>query len=269
MVDKSEKVVWLARLGYATRGVVYVLLGCLALTASGRDEAQDGVTGSLEYLGSIPGGTAILYVSALGLLGYALYKFIAATYDLESLGNDIKGIGQRVGYLASGLIHAGLSWTALQLAYGAKSEAEDRTHDLATSALTYDLGPVAIGVVGAALIVGAAFQAKQAFDASFMKHISSRAPDATCWIGRIGHATRGVVFLLMGWSLLRSAWFASSEEARSIGQVLLDLRDNRPAFTIAAAGIVMFGLFSLITARYRIIPDPEAKLRAGPSLGKK
>lgn len=266
MVDKSEKVVWLARLGYAVRGVVYILIGYLALSASGQDQARDGPGGALEYMRSIPGGTAVLTVAALGLAGYALYKFIAALYDTENLGTDLKGAAQRGAYLVSAVIHGALSWTALQLAVGLRSEANDRNRELASSALEFDLGPIALGLVGLILLGAAAFQVKTAIDRSFMKHISSDAPSSTCWIGRIGLATRALVFLLMGWSLLRSGWFASSAEVRSIGQALMDLREMGPLFTAAAAGIVLFGVFSVITARYRIIPDPEAHLRSGPSL---
>lgn len=266
MVDKSEKVVWLARLGYAVRGLVYVLLGYLALSASGLDKVRSGPGGALEYAGSIPGGTAILAICALGLTGYAIYKLIAALYDTENLGGEAKGLVQRGAYLVSALIYGGLAWTALQLAAGLKSDAGDRNRDLAQAALTFDLGPVALGIVGLALLGGAAFQAKSAYDAGFMKHISSDAPPATCWIGRAGLGARALVFLLMGWSLLRSAWFASTAEMRSLGQALLDLRDMGAVFTIVAAGIVLFGVFSLITARYRVIPDPEARLRSGPRL---
>lgn len=267
MVDKSEKIVWLARLGYAVRGLVYVLLGYLALSATSRKQVSHGPSGVLEYARSIPGGTAILYVSALGLIGYALYKLIVALYDTEHLGGGVKGIGQRVAYLVSATIYVALSWTAIQLANGSRSQVGNQSRDLAEAALTFDLGPVALGLAGVALFAGAAFQGKSAIDASFMRHISSRAPTATCWIGRIGHATRALVFLLMGWALMRSAWFASSKEVRSLGQVMLDLRDTGAVFTIVAAGIALFGVFSLLTAHYRIIPDPEAKLRAGPSLG--
>jgi hypothetical protein len=266
MVDKSEKIVWAARLGYAVRGVVYLLLGYLALSATGQDEARRGTTGALEYIRAIPGGTGILTIAAFGLIGYALYKLIAALYDTEHLGADLKGLGKRGAYVASAVVYGALSWTAIQLARGSYRQGSDQSRELASTALTFDLGPVVLTLAGLALLAGAAYQAKSAFDASFMRDISSRAPGATCWIGRIGLGTRAVVFLLMGWSLLRSAWFSSSEEVRSLGQALLDLREMGVVFTIVAAGIAVFGLFSLITARYRIIPDPEAKLRAGPSL---
>ncbi|MBB4856719.1 hypothetical protein HNO88_000016 [Novosphingobium chloroacetimidivorans] len=260
MVDKSEKIVWLARLGYAVRGLVYLLLGYLALSATGQDEARNGTTGALEYVRSIPGGTAILYISALGLIGYAVYKLIVGLFDTENIGSDAKGIAKRVAYVISAIVYAALSWTAIQLARGATQAGTNQNQELAATALTFDLGPVAVGLAGLALLIGAGAQAKSAYDRSFMRHIASDAPPATCWIGRIGLATRALVFLLMGWSLLRSAWFSSSEEVRSLGQALLGLREMGLGFSIIAAGIALFGVFSLITSRYRIIPDPDPKL---------
>lgn len=266
VIDKSEKIVWLARLGYAVRGLVYLLLGYLLLSATGKDEVSRGTTGALEYVQDIPGGTAILYVSAVGLIGYAVYKLIAGLFDTENLGTDVKGAGKRASYVVSAVVYGALSWTAIQLARGAQASGGNQNRELASTALTFDLGPVALGLAGLALLIGAGAQAKSAYDLGFMRHISSDAPPATCWIGRIGLGTRAVVFLLMGWSLLRSAWFASSEEVRSLGQALLDLREMGVGFSIIAAGIALFGVFSLITARYRIIPDPDPKLNLGSGM---
>jgi hypothetical protein len=266
VIDKSEKIVWLARLGYAVRGLVYLLLGYLLLSATGKDEVRRGTTGALEYVRDIPGGTPILYLSALGLIGYAVYKLIAGLFDTENEGTDIKGIGKRASYVVSALAYSALSWTAIQLARGAQASSGNQNRELASTALTFDLGPVALGLAGIALLIGAGAQAKSAYDLGFMRHIASDAPPATCWIGRIGLGTRALVFLLIGWSLLRSAWFASSAEVRSLGQALLDLRQMGLGFSIVAAGIALFGVFSLITARYRIIADPDPKLNLGSRL---
>jgi hypothetical protein len=240
---------------------VYLLLGYLLLSASGKDEVRRGTTGALIYVSEIPGGAAILGISAIGLIGYALYKLIAGLFDTERVGKDAKGIGKRASYIISAVIYAALSWTAIQLARGAGATTGNQGRELAEAALTFDLGPVALGLAGLALLIGAAAQAKDAYDLGFMRHISSDAPSMTCWIGRLGLATRAIVFLLMGWSLLRSAWFSSSAEVRSLGQALLDLREMSLGFSIVAAGIALFGIFSLITARYRIIPDPDPKLK--------
>lgn len=256
MVNKSEKVVWLARVGFATRGVVYILLGYLALTTAGYETVDDGASDAFAMIADVPAGWAVLYLAAAGLTGYALYRFSAAFFDIERKGSDAKGIAHRVAYFASAVIHTGMAWTATKFAGGAKRAGEDRSAQWAESALGYALGSTVLGLVGVALVVAALFQAKTAYTASFMRNVSSNAPHATCWIGRAGHAARSVVFALIGWSLLRSAWFERSSEVLSVGGVINDLRDTGDAFTLVAAGLLLFGVFSVIMARYRIIRDP-------------
>lgn len=257
MVDKSEKVVWGARLGFMVRGLVYALFGYMALTTTNRDQAAAGTQGSLEFLQEIPGGTPILFVCTIGLLGYGLYKLIAAILDTERMGTDIEGIGRRVGWVASAIFYGLMAWTALQLAMGSKNDAGGQTQDLAHQTLSFEFGAWALGLAGIALLVGAADQFRRAWTGSFMQHIASGAPRFTCYLGQAGHAARGIVLLLVGWSLIKSAWGGDSNQVRSLGQALLDMQSMGLLFTLVALGLILFGFFSMITARYRIIPDPD------------
>ncbi|CDO38796.1 DUF1206 domain-containing protein [Novosphingobium sp. KN65.2] len=262
MVDKSEKLVWLARLGYFARGVVYSLLGYLAISASGSSAVKQGQAGAMEYINQIPGGTPVLFLSAIGLFGYALFRLSTAVLDTERHGNDAKGIAVRIGHMCSFVIYLGLSWTALRFALGSKAHADSRAQDMAATALTYDLGSVALGAVGIGLVAAALFQVKEAATLGFMKRVTAAAPSFTCWLGRAGYFTRGLVFLVMGWSLIRSGWLESSSEALSLGDAITDLRDISPLYLAVAAGLVLFGVFSMIVARYRIIPDPGGDFEA-------
>ena len=72
---------------------------------------------------------------------------------------------------------------------------------------------------------------------------------------------RHVVFLLIGWSIVKSAWFEQSREVMGLGEAIMALSDNGPVYTLVAAGLILFGVFSLIVARYRIIPDVGHDLR--------
>ncbi|MDT0507867.1 DUF1206 domain-containing protein [Novosphingobium sp. MMS21-SN21R] len=256
MVDKSEKVAWLARLGFVTRGIVYILLGYLALTTARKADVDDGAGDAFAVIGSVPGGSLALYLAAAGLVGYALYRLSCALFDIERKGSDAKGMAHRTGYFASALVHLGMAWTAARIAMGARKSGEDQSSEMAESVLDFTLGSTVLGMLGLALIVAGMLQAKNAWTASFMRNVSHRAPKATCPIGRAGHAARAVVFALIGWSLLRSAWFERSSEVLSLGGAINDLRDMGWAFTLVAAGLLLFGVFSVILARYRIIPDP-------------
>jgi hypothetical protein len=258
VVDKSEKFSWLVRIGYAARGLVYILLGYLALSTAG--SAAGGTKASFDLIQKIPMGTLVLYVAALGLLAYAAFKFISAASDVQHHGGDAMGMAKRAGDGASAVAHTLLAWTAFQFARNAGKAAgsDDGGQQAASTVLTWDLGGLVVGVVGVGFLIGAAMQARNAITAQFMKHVGAGAPAAVNWIGRLGHAARAVVFLVIGWSLVKSAWFDSSAEVKGLGDALLSLKDNGTLYTLVAVGLLLFGVFSLIVARYRIIPDVHA-----------
>jgi hypothetical protein len=258
MVDKSGKFTLLVRMGYAARGLVYILLGYLALGASA--DVSSGPEASFEALQDIPFGAGALYMAAVGLLAYAIYKFIAAIGDLEHHGADAKAVAQRIGYMASGVAHTVLAWTAFQFARGNKQSATgDGSGQTAATLLAWDVGAVVLGIVGVGFVAGAVFQARSAITAHFMRTVGAGAPAAICWIGRIGHAARSVVFLLVGWSLIKAAWLDSSSEVRGLGGALAGLRDSGALYSIVAAGLLLFGVFSLIVARFRVIRDVDRR----------
>ena len=256
MVDKSEKFSWLVRLGYFARGLVYVLLGYIALSTAGK--AEDGQAAVFDLLQDIPLGTVFLYLVAIGLLAYAAFKAIDAASDIENHGDDTKGRMKRVGSAASAITHLLLAWTAYQFATGAKQQSaqgDGGSQETASSLLTWEIGPFVLGLVGVGFLIGAAMQAKNAWTAGFMKCVGGGAPGYVKPIGRAGHAARAVVFLLIGWSLMRGAWFSQSNEVKGLGDAVVALSDTGILYSLVAVGLIMFGLFSMIVARYRIIPD--------------
>ncbi len=256
MVDKSEKFSWFVRLGYASRGLVYVLLGYVALSTVGK--AKDGQAAVFDMVQDVPLGTLMLYVIALGVLAYAGFKAIDAATDLENHGSDGKGAAKRIGSAASAVAHLFLAYTAWQFAVGDKQQsagAAGATQDKASTLLSWDIGPAVLGLIGLGFVAGAAMQAKSAYDAHFMKHVGGGAPSYIKPIGRAGHAARAVVFLLIGWSLVKGAWFDKSSEVKGLGDAVVSLSDNGFLYTLVAVGLIMFGVFSIIVSRYQIIPD--------------
>lgn len=256
MVDKSRKFITLVRLGYAARGLTYMLLGWLAIEAESRIEA--GNQAVFDVLRDWQFGTLLLWVIATGLLAYALFKLASAVADVQRHGPGAKGIAKRVGDGASAVAYGVLAYAAYQFAVGEKRVADDGTREQAQSVLAMEFGGLALGLVGLGFLAGAVMQARNAATAQFMHSVSPQAPAATRTLGRIGHAARALVFAIIGWSLVQAAWLSSSGEAKGLGQALASLRDQGPLFTLTAVGLILFGLFSLVMARYRIIPDFSA-----------
>jgi hypothetical protein len=63
------------------------------------------------------------------------------------------------------------------------------------------------------------------------------------------------VFAIIAWSLVRSAWFADTAQVKTLGEAVQSLADNGTVYTLVAIGLLLFGVFSLAIARYRIVPD--------------
>ncbi|WP_133365239.1 DUF1206 domain-containing protein [Qipengyuania sediminis] len=253
-IDTAQRFSTLVRLGYAARGLTYFLLGVLALGTSGKQRA--GAQGVFDYLQDMPMGNALLSVVALGLLAYALFKLIAGASNLENHDSDAKGMAARVGQIASGVIHLGLAYAAYRFASGSKSSAGGGGEEaMAQPVMDLELGALLIGLAGLGMLIAAILQAKHALTGDFMKHIAARAPRAVEAVGRAGHAARAVVFAIIGWSLVRAAWLNSEGAVKGLGEALLSLREGGLVYTLVAIGLLMFGAFSLVTARYRVIPQ--------------
>jgi hypothetical protein len=265
MIDTSEKFSWLVRLGYAARGITYLLLGYIALSTHG--DANGGATSSFDFLQEIPLGGAILWLVVIGLIGYAAFKFLSGISDIQNRGRDGKAIAKRIGDVASGIAHILLAYTAFQFANGARQQASSDSggEQMAGSALNMDIGWLAVGAVGLGFLIGAAMQAKGAWTASFMHRISPRAPAGVEVLGRAGQAARAVVFAIIGWSLVQGAWITSEGRIMGLGEAVMTLRDNDLLYMLVAIGLLAFGLFSFVTARYRIIPHLD-KHQLKPSL---
>lgn len=250
----TEKLKWLVRTGYFSRAVMYIVLGILALTSAARvGEGTDGIFRTIEDL---PAGIVLLWILVIGLAAYALFRLASPAFDIENEGSDAKGWAIRVGHAGSGIAHIVLAWTAYKFATGQASSGGDGASQAAAGVLSVEFGDTAIGLLGLAFFVAALAQAKKGISGDFMHTISSAAPDATRWLGAAGYLARAVVFVVIGWSLIETGFFASGAgNVKTLGEAVASLAETGWLFTVTAIGLLLFGLFSLILARYLIIPD--------------
>src|SRR5216684_5035067 len=118
----------LARLGYATKGVVYLIIGGLAAQlAIGHGGSTTDQYGALHTIYSQPFGKFLLAIVALGLLGFAVWCFIQALFDTEGKGRDAKGIIARIGYAVVCISYAALGFGTYQLLAGSGNAGKSST----------------------------------------------------------------------------------------------------------------------------------------------
>lgn len=117
MSNKRQWLKPLARAGYASRGVVYLIVGAFAfLSAFGPSDHKDS-KGALLTLLQQPFGQALVLLMVIGLLGYVGWRLVQSLLDTDDHGWSPKGIVVRGGLLASAATHAVLALYALSLLY--------------------------------------------------------------------------------------------------------------------------------------------------------
>ena len=253
----------LARLGYATEGVVYTLIGLLAAGAAlGTEGRTTGQRGALEIVAGSPFGGVLLGLIALGFLGYALWRSVQAIADPDREGTDVKALGKRVGYGVSALVYAGLAFSAVGLILGSGSEGDGSPDDWTALLLSWPLGQALVVGVGIAVVGVGLHELYQAYKAEFLEYLKlgEMGEKMRTWTerwGRLGIAARGIVFGVVGTFLIRAAVQYDPQEARGLGGALQTLAQQpfgRWLLGAVALGLVAYGLFMLSVARYRRIP---------------
>ena len=246
-------------LGYAAKGVVYLVVGALSARAAfGLGGATTDSRGALLTILSEPFGTLMLALIGIGLIGYVLLRLVQAFMDPEHKGSDAKGIALRIGYLISALVYAGLAWFALRLASGVGGTNSDQSQGWIVRLFSLPLGRWLVGIAGLLVICGGLYQLYKAYSADFSEHLRWNEMSATerTWVvrlGRLGLAARGIVQCLVGLFLGQAALLFDPGKVQGTRGALESLA--RPPFGlwtvgVVAAGLAAYGIFMLAAARY-------------------
>lgn len=263
MSSVSPSFLLLTRIGFAARGLLYLVVGYLALKLGRAEDAG----GALDWLSGKTGGMA-LGALAFGFAAYGIWRVTDAIFDTQGKGRELKGIIGRLAGALSGLIHLGLAYSAVKLALGNGSggDSSENAESGAATAMSLPGGEALLFAAAAILAVAGVAQFGIALKRGFCKHLAPEARDRW-WViaaGVGGHAARGAIFLTAAWLVLNAGLHHKAEEAGALGDALLSMPDALRA--AVAAGLCLFGAYSLIEARYRIIPDPHVKDRVADAL---
>ena len=259
----------IARFGYAAKGVVYIVMGVLAVLAA--VEAGGGSTtdqnGAFQTIEEAPFGQVLLGVVAAGLVGYVLWRSIQALADPDGEGTDLKGVAKRLGYAGSALLHAGLAFTAANLAARAGGDFGSSAEEWTGWVLSLPVGWLLVAAIAAGIVGVGLYQIYEAYHSEFKKYLKLGAlsDGEHGWIehgGRFGVAARGVVFVIAGVFLFLAALRSDEQEVRGLGGALSALLEQ-PFFGnlllgIVAVGLVAYGLLMCAVARYRSIAPSDA-----------
>lgn len=258
----SPWLVGLGRLGHAAKGVVYLLIGALAVqVALGRGGETTDTKGALVRIAQAPFGRFLLIAMAVGIAGFVLWRLLQALLDTDNEGTDAKGIATRLGYAGSAIAYTTLALSAVQLLRTGSvgKNTTQSTQDWTAKLLDKPFGQFLVGLVGLVVIGLGCYQLYKGFKAKFREdlELGKLGPHENNWVtrlGQIGHIARGLVFGLIGLFLIVAALHHNPDEARGIDSTLATLAQQRfgPWLLGAVAlGFVAYGLYMLAEARYR------------------
>lgn len=252
----------LARLGLVGRGLIYVLIGWLALqVALGRHGTQADRGGAIRAIAAKSYGPPLLWVLALGFVGLALWRFSEAAFGADGSSRDDKG--ERAQSLARALLYTVFAVTTVTFVAGtsrsAAADSNKQSVDVTASLMKHSGGRVLIGLVGLVLVAIGAFMAYEGVAKKFEKHLklgemSPRGRSVVEKLGMFGGVARGLVFGLAGVFLLIAAISFDAGKARGLDGTLRAFAANPvgPVLLGAVAlGLAAFGVFSMCEARWR------------------
>jgi hypothetical protein len=242
-------------LGLAARGVIYLLVGVIAasLALKGRGQHADQ-KGALTDLASKPFGGVLVTVLAIGLAAYSLWQ-LSQVFTGPVGEEDSKG--KRLRSLISALVYAALAVSAVSVLVGSRKSQGSQQSGITARVMGHSGGRWLVGIVGVAIVIAGIVLMVQGFQASFMKRMKPLPEGTTRTIrrvGQVGTIARGAVFGLAGVLVVSAAWTFDPKKARGLDgafRTLLQQPYGRFLTGLAALGLLAFGAFGLVEAKYR------------------
>ena len=259
-VARSKHLERVARAGLVARGVVYWLIGILAIKVafgSGGDTTDQ--QGALKTIAGQPFGTVLLVLVAIGLAGYALWRLVRAAigHGPETGEDDAK---DRISGVVSGIAYGALCFTAVKILIGSSSSSSSSKTEKATGGvLDWPLGRYLVIAAGLVVVGVAVDQALKGIKQKFREdakteQMSPGVDQAYTAVGVVGHLARAVVFALIGWFVIKAAIDYDPDKAVGLDQALAKLSSSAfgpVVLGIVAAGLIAFACYSVLDARYR------------------
>jgi hypothetical protein len=250
-----------ARFGFAAKGVVTIMVGGLALRyAIGWGGRVTGPQGAIQSLLDEPFGPVILAVLALGLAGYAVWMFLAATIDADRKGSGFRGLAERVSFLVTGVGYALLAYAAVRLLLGRGAVGGASLDDLAAAVLTPRAGRWFVGLVGGIVMMAGLLQLRLGitggFRDSLRRDLSRGERVLIVVVGGAGYVALGTLSLMVGYSLVEVAVDYDPSEAGGWDQalwLLSGLEEGRWLLAAVSMGLILYGLYSVLLVRYRAL----------------
>lgn len=270
-VEKAEEVVrkpWvkrLARLGFYTKGFLFIVIGVLALMVvfGHRGGALADATGALARIARLDFGIVLLIIFIVGAVGHGAWNVLRGVADVDDAGKKWQGIIIRISAVGIGIFYFWLAYSAWRIIVFARSADETVALQKTLAAillalplgwlLTFLIGLITVGVAFHQCYVGIAGKYQENFRLFTLSVKQKRLVTA---LGVLSFTARSVLLALVGYFFISAAINYNPDEAVGLDGALATLAESNYGKTllfITAVGLFAHGILSLYEARFRRI----------------
>lgn len=252
----------LARAGLLGHGIIYLLIGVLAVfLAAGKSKGETDQTGALQELDQHTGGTVLLVLIAIGLSAYALWHLIQVfTGPMHGASDGKEQAKERVASAARAILYAATAVSAWEVVARGRTQGQAGKQETWTArAMQHSGGRWLVGLVGLVIIGIGGYLVYRSFKREFTKELdlssaSARTRRTVLFLGKWGGAARGTVVIGVGILFLVAAIQYDPQKARGVDGALRSLRDTAIGpwlLGVVAIGLVLFGAYGIAESRFR------------------
>jgi hypothetical protein len=248
----------LARLGLLARALIYLLLGGLTFAiAFGARRSEADQRGAFQELATNAGGLLVLWVIAIGLVGYSLWRLAEAAFGVAGEG---KRTGPRLQSLGRAIIYAFLAASAFSVIAGRHENQAERSQDLSARVMAHSGGRLLVGAIGVAIVVVGIVLVGQGLYRSFEKYLrlgdmGPRTRTVVRALGVVGAVARGLIVTLSGILVVDAAVRFDPAKASGVDSALRTLAQQplgQALLVVAGIGLVAFGVYGIAEARWHV-----------------
>ena len=229
----------LARAGLTARGIIYILIGWVAvLVALGRGSHEADQLGAPQLLAGKPYGSALLWLLGIGSAAHALWRLSEAAYGVAGDGTRA---GPRMRSLARAVIYAGLAYLTFQVISGTQRSQSRQQQDITARVMQHPGGRWLVGIAGLIIVIIGLVLVSEGLRRTFMKYLrtsqmSQRTRRIIRRLGVIGTVARGLVVALVGILVINAAVTHSPAKSGGIDQALRRWRSRSCSSWCACGG---------------------------------
>jgi hypothetical protein len=253
----SDWIDWVARAGLVAYGVVYVLIGWLALQLAWGDRSgKPSSSGALRELAQQPFGGVLIWVVSIGMFLLALWQLLEAGFGHRDEEGK-KRLAKRLASVGKAVVYVVIGFSGVKIAIGSGSSGKGE-ETFTAKLMNLPAGQVLVAVVGLAIIGFGIFQLYRAWTEGFADKLdgegrSGKSGTAYIAFGKAGYTARGVAFAIVGGLFVYAAVTHNAKKSGGLDQALFEVLDQPfgpVLLTLVAIGLVCFGLFTFAQARH-------------------